>query len=70
MKNNRSPGIDGIIIEFYKYFWDDIKNDFLEVLINSFSQQRLPYTQYGAAIRLLFKKGERNDLKTGCQFLC
>ena len=63
MANNKSPGTDGIIIEFYKYFWDDIKFDVLEVFNHSFDIGSLPHTQYLAAIRLLFKKGEREDLR-------
>lgn len=26
MKNGKSPGIDGLSIEFFKTFWTDIKN--------------------------------------------
>ena len=25
MQNNKSPGSDGITVEFYKIFWNDIK---------------------------------------------
>ncbi len=25
MANNKSPGIDGLKAEFYKFFWDDLK---------------------------------------------
>ena len=32
MKENKSPGQDGLPVEFYKYFWDDIKNVFKEYL--------------------------------------
>jgi exonuclease III len=63
MKNNKSPGSDGIIIEFYKLFWGDIKYDLLEVFVNSYENESLPYTQYQAVIRLLFKKGKREDLR-------
>jgi hypothetical protein len=63
MKNNRSPGFDGIIIEFYKYFWNDVKNDILEVFTYSLTQGCLPHTQYLAVIRLLYKKGQREDLR-------
>ena len=33
-KNNKSPGWDGLTAEFYKTFWDDIKN----ILYNSFQE--------------------------------
>jgi hypothetical protein len=29
---NKSPGEDGIITEFYQLFWQDIKNEFFEVI--------------------------------------
>lgn len=34
MANNKCPGIDGIPIEFYKYFWDEIKQE-LKLIIGS-----------------------------------
>lgn len=33
MKNSKSPGYDGYTVEFYKFFWNDIK----EFLIRSFN---------------------------------
>ena len=32
MKNRKSPGLDGLPVEFYKTFWTIIKRDFLEVI--------------------------------------
>jgi hypothetical protein len=32
LKPNKSPGEDGIISEFYQLFWQDIKNEFFEVI--------------------------------------
>ena len=32
LKLNKSPGEDGIISEFYQLYWQDIKNEFFEVL--------------------------------------
>lgn len=31
MENNKSPGIDGIPIEFYKQFYEYIKHDLLQL---------------------------------------
>jgi hypothetical protein len=33
LKPNKSPGEDGIISEFYQLFWQNIKNEFFEVII-------------------------------------
>ena len=32
MNNNKSPGQDGICVEFYKLYWNNIKYDFYEVV--------------------------------------
>ena len=53
--NNRSPGIDGIPIEFYKFFWDVIKDDFLLVLKCILQQEILSLSQNTALISLISK---------------
>ena len=67
MKNNKSPGLDGLSAEFYKLFWNDIKDHFYESLLKSTSIESgmLPYTQRIAVIlvSLIFKKGETDKLK-------
>ena len=35
MKQYKSPGLDGIINEFYQIYWDTIKEDLFEVLLGS-----------------------------------
>ena len=35
MKNNKSPGPDGLTVEFYKAFWNDLKDPLLKVYNNS-----------------------------------
>ena len=52
MKNNKSPGPDGIIIEFYKEFWEIIKDDFFEMVVISLATGNLPFSQYLALITL------------------
>ena len=63
MKNNKSPGPDGIITEFYKMYWREIGKDLHDIVVHSFRIKELPKTQYLALIKLLFKKGNRDDLK-------
>ena len=36
MKNNKSPGLDGLPAEFYKLFWNDIKDYFYESLLKKY----------------------------------
>ena len=57
MKNNKSPGLDGLPAEFYKLFWNDIKDYFYESLLKSIECGMLPYTQRNAVISLILKKG-------------
>ena len=62
MNNNKSPGPDGIIVEFYKEFWYIIGDDLSDILIKSLDNNQLTYSQYLALKILLYKKGIREDL--------
>ena len=62
MKNNKSPGPDGIITEFYKLYWDFIKDDLIKVYRESYLSHELSYSQYLAVIVLLYKKGIREKI--------
>jgi hypothetical protein len=44
MKNNKSPGPDGIVAEFYKMYWSDVRYDFYNVVLNSQRQEALPHS--------------------------
>ena len=64
MENGKSPGIDGIPIEFYKAFFETLEED-LVTLYNDilFEQKELSPSMNKAVITLLPKKGDLNDLK-------
>ena len=55
MKNNKSPGSDGISIEFYKIFWNDIKIYLVNSLNYSFQNGDLTDLQKQSVITLLPK---------------
>ena len=59
MENDKSPGIDGIPVEFYKEFYTIIKND-LKYIFNKvlFNLQTTPKTWNQAIITLIQKKTE------------
>ena len=40
MENNKSPGIDGIPIEFYKEFLTHIENDLLQLYQNILQNEK------------------------------
>ena len=59
MARNKSPGSDGLPMEFYLAFWDVLGPDLVDVLNASFDCGRLPSSQRSALISLIFKKGDR-----------
>lgn len=63
MECGKSPGIDGLPVDFYKAFWQDLGQDLLEVLNECFASGWLPTSCRRAVITLLPKKGDLNDVK-------
>ena len=59
MKPNKSPGEDGLPIEFYRIFWDDIEDCLFNSYNYSITNESLSITQKRGIISLLPKK---NDL--------
>ena len=57
MKQSKSPGIDGLPIEFYKIFWEDIEQMLVNALNESFKTGQLSESQRKGIITLIFKKG-------------
>ena len=63
MAKGKSPGSDGLPMEFYVAFWDLLGEDLVN-LFNAFLQAGLlPFSQREAFIALIFKKGDRLDHK-------
>ena len=63
MKQNKSPGPDGITSEFYQTFWPLIGPIFHKIINKAFVEDEMTFTQYQALITLLYKKGIREDVK-------
>ena len=63
MENDKSPGIDGLTSNFYKYFWPLFGNSLTRVFNYAFLAGRLSASQRRGIITLLFKKGDRTLLK-------
>ncbi len=63
MENGKSPGIDGLPIEFYKTFWPVLREDLLVVFDESLTNGFLPLSCRRAVITLLPKKGDLQNIK-------
>ena len=55
LKNGSAPGPDGIPVEFYKIFWDKIKEPLMEAFQYSYGEGKLTHSQRQAGITLLHK---------------
>ena len=56
--NNKSPGKDGLTVEFYKAFWNSIGTLLVDCLNYSYECSELSNTQKQAVITLIEKKGK------------
>lgn len=64
MSLNKSPGNDGLTVEFYKFFWPIISQDLLDVINEIAVNGTLPLSMTQALITLIYKnKGSRHELK-------
>ena len=63
MDTGKSPGTDGLTTEFYLAFWAVIGDDLVEVLNYGFQNGQLSVSQRRGLLSLIFKKGEKKDLK-------
>ena len=63
MNTGKSPGIDGLTAEFYLAFWAVTGEDLVEVLNYGFQNGQLSVSQRRGLLSLIFKKGEKRDLK-------
>lgn len=60
-KLNKSPGLDGIPVEFYRKFWPVIKPTMRLVLDAAFNCNQLPFSIYEGVLTFIYK-GEGNRL--------
>ena len=43
MQNNKSPGNDGLTKEFYEMFWNEIKNPFMNSIMEAREKKEIKY---------------------------
>ncbi|CAM2109008.1 unnamed protein product [Caretta caretta] len=63
MPTNKSPGMDGLTVEFYRTFWDILSPDLATVWAKSLQGGVLPLSCRRAVLALLPKKGDLRDLR-------
>ena len=63
MCRNKSPGPDGLSVEFYCKFWDLIGPILLDVFNTCYADSNLCDSMKTSNTRLVFKKGDRKNLK-------
>lgn len=63
MQGGKAPGIDGLPPEFYKTFWDFLKEDLMDLFNESFNDSFLPLSCRRAVLTLLPKKGDLQEIK-------
>ncbi|CAM2105899.1 unnamed protein product [Caretta caretta] len=63
MPTNKSPGMDGLTVEFYRVFWDVLSPDLVTIWAESLQSGVLPLLCRRAVLALLPKKGDFRDLR-------
>ncbi|CAM2119673.1 unnamed protein product [Caretta caretta] len=63
MPTNKSPGMDGLTVEFYRVFWDVLGPDLVTVWAESLQSGVLPLSCGRAVLALLPKKGDLRNLR-------
>ena len=63
-ENEKFPGVDGILMEFYKTFYDLLETNLLTLYNNIlFEEKEITNTMHQAIVTLIPKKGHTNKLK-------
>lgn len=63
MKRNKTPGPDGLTVEFYLTFWNQLKYDILRLFKSIYDENCMTRTMRHGHITLIYKKGDKRRLK-------
>ena len=66
MKLNKTPGLDGLTVEFYRKFWGKMKDFVVSVLNKGYDESLLTFSQRTSVLSLIFKKGDPLLLDNYC----
>ena len=60
---NKSPGADGLSVEFFSHFWDSLGEPLVAVFNQGLSNRELPNSMKASIMRLVHKKDDKRNLK-------
>ena len=63
MNTNKSPGPNGLTVEFYRKFWDVLSPHLVRVYNACFEAGKMCKSMKTSNTRVIFKKGDRKSLK-------
>ena len=63
LKTSKSPGLDGLTPEFYKYFWPTLKQPFFNMINDTFLLGYCPIPLKQQSLHRCIKKIKKDDLK-------
>ena len=63
MNTNKSPGPDGLTVEFYRKFWDMLAPHLVLVFNSCFQAGEMCESMKTSNTRVIYKKGDRKSLK-------
>ena len=63
MKTNKSPGLDGLTVEFYRTFWDILSQLLIDSYNEAFRDGSLSDSRNIVVMSLIFKKNDRSNIK-------
>ena len=62
MPKNKSPGLDGLPVEFYQKFWKELEDFFVILIDTIYTEGQLSNTQRKSVMTLLYKKGDKTNI--------
>ena len=62
INEKRSPGLDGLSIEFYKTFWESFKLIYFDMIIDSWQSEILPHSTRTSVLTTIHKTQAKNRL--------
>ena len=62
MKLNKSPGEDGLPVEFYKAFWKQLGSFLVKMYNECFESKELPLSMRKSVITLIHNKDDKSDV--------